>query len=158
MNPIDSSQSKKNRAAEALKAVLCQVSQIKLKRIDMDLPDPDLKIDILAHIDVQGHSHTLACRVRASGRPEHVRMALEELRGNAARLSANATPVFIAPRLSEQAQALCRECRACFLDLEGNARLELGEVFIGKRSLPRTERRQPSSLPGRGGQRLAGVA
>ena len=38
-----------DRAAEALKAVLHQVSQIKLKGIDVDSPHADLKVDILAH-------------------------------------------------------------------------------------------------------------
>jgi hypothetical protein len=45
------------------------------------------------------------------------------------------TPVLIAPYLSPEAQTLCKERDAGFLDLEGNARLSPGEVFIGKRSM-----------------------
>jgi hypothetical protein len=142
---VDSMNSAKSRAVEALMAVLCQVSQIKLKDIDLDSHRPDLQVDILAHIDVHGHSHTLVCKVRASGRPEHVRMALKELQCHASQFSGNATPVLIAPRLSEEAKAICRESKAGFLDLEGNARLELGEVFIGKCSLPRPGGRSDSS-------------
>lgn len=149
MTILNSLQTSRNRAAEALQSVLRQVSQIKLKDIDVDSPRADLKVDILAHIDVQGHSHTLVCKVRASGRPDHVRMALEEFQGQASEFSGNATPVLIAPRFSEEAKALCRECKAGFLDLEGNARLDLGDVFIGKRSLPQARVRSVSSETGR---------
>ena len=136
MRVSDSMQAMRNAAAEALKSVLHHVSQIKVKGMELDSPRPDLKVDILAYLDVQGHSHTLVCKVRASGRPDHVRMALKELKGHASEFPPNATPVLIAPHFSEEARALCRESNAGFLDLEGNARLELGDVFIGKRSLP----------------------
>ncbi len=137
MSVAVSMQAMRNAAAEALNSVLHHVSQIKVKSIELDSPRADLKVDILAYLDVQGHSHTLVCKVRASGRPEHVRMALKEFQGQTSGNSANTTPVLIAPHFSEEARVLCRESKASFLDLEGNARLELGEVFIGKRSLPR---------------------
>lgn len=145
----------RNRAAEALKSVLHQVSQIKLNRIDLDSPQPDLKVDIMAHINVHGHSHTLMCKVRASGRPEHVRMALEEFHVNAAHFARNATPVLIAPHFSEEAKALCRKNNAGFLDLEGNARIDLGEVFIGKRSMPHVRDR---AVMQQNSDRIAGAA
>ncbi len=144
-------QAMRNSAAEALKSVLHHVSQIKVKGMELDSPRPDLKVDILAYLDVQGHSHTLVCKVRASGRPDHVRMALKELKGHASEFPPNATPVLIAPHFSEEARALCRESNAGFLDLEGNARLELGDVFIGKRSLPQA--RGNSDLPASGRRR-----
>jgi hypothetical protein len=149
MRMVDSMQTARTRAADALKAVLHQVSQIKIRDIDANSPRPDLKVDILALVDVHGKSHTLVCKVRASGRPEHVRMALAEFQGDASQFSENATPVLIAPHLSEESKALCRESKAGFLDLEGNARLDLGEVFIGERSLPQARVRSDSSMTGR---------
>ena len=136
MKVASSMQAMRNSAADALKSVLHHVSQVKIKDIELDSPRADLKVDILAYLDVQGHSHTLVCKVRASGRPDHVRTALQEFQGHASDFSPDATPVLIAPYFSEEARALCRESKAGFLDLEGNARLELGDVFIGKRSLP----------------------
>ncbi len=62
--------------------------------------------------------------------------------------NADATPVLIAPHLSPEAQALCKETRVAFLDLEGNARLFVGEVFIVMRSLPcLTAERLAAPLP-----------
>ena len=158
MRMVDSAQAAKNRAADALRAVLHHVSAIKLKEIDMDSPGPDLKVDLLAHVDVYGHSHTLVCKVEASGRPDHVRTALKVLRSHADELEGNATPVFIAPRMSEEAKALCGESNTGFLDLEGNARLVLGDVFIVKRTLRQPRRSSPSSVSGREDEELAGVA
>lgn len=117
------------RATEALRTLLGQVSVIKLKEIRRAPDGP-----MLARVDVLGHSHTLACEINSSARPESLRDALEALRNDAAQCEAAATPVLIAPYLSPEAQALCKERSASYLDLQGNARLALGEVFIGKRS------------------------
>jgi hypothetical protein len=139
----------KHRAVEALKALLEQMSAIKLRDIKFDSPGSDCRIDILAQIDVYGHSHTLACKVTANGQPKHVCMALKELQDHIAQLAPGATPVFIAPYLPEEAQALCRESDAGFLDLQGNAHLVLNEVFIVKRSLPHHKPHRSSTSPTR---------
>ena len=44
-------------------------------------------------------------------------------------------PVIIAPYFSPDAQKACEDAGAGFLDLEGNARLSCGEVFIAERSV-----------------------
>lgn len=117
------------RATEALRALLGEVSVIKLKGIRREA-----KGAVLAHVDVLGHSHTLACEVQANPGPENLRNALRDLQTEASHFD-GAVPVLIAPYLSPEAQAVCKENHAGFLDLEGNARLALGEVFIGKRAL-----------------------
>ena len=123
------------RAAAALKALLDEVSAVKLMEMKHEPPGRGHAAEIVAHIDVYGHSHTLACEVHPDTRPSKVRASLKKLEDCAARLAGRATPVLIAPYLSPEAQALCKASHAGFLDLEGNARLTLGEVFIGKRSL-----------------------
>jgi len=124
------------RAAAALKAVLAEVSTIKVREIRHQTSESGKDRGLTACVDVFGHHHTLTCGVQSDGQPGHVRSALEELRHGAARLPGDATPVIIAPYLSPEAQAVCKENKAGFLDLEGNARLALGEVFIVKQSLP----------------------
>jgi hypothetical protein len=128
------------RAAEALKSLLEQVSAVKLKEMKHDSPARGRTGEILVRIDVHGHSHTLACEVNTDMRPSKVRASLKKLQDCAAHLAGEATPVLIAPYLSPEAQTLCKESHAGFLDLEGNARLSMGEVFIGKRSM-----RQPAA-------------
>ncbi len=41
----------------------------------------------------------------------------------------------IAPYLSPEAQTICKESHTNFIDLEGNARITIGEIFIGKRTM-----------------------
>ena len=130
-----------HRATEALKALLEQVSAVKLKEMKTEPPVRGRAAEILVQIDIYGRSHTLACEVNADTRPSKVRASLKKLRDCAAHLAGEATPVFIAPYLSPEAQAICKESHAGFLDLEGNARLSVGEVFIGKRSM----RQQPAA-------------
>jgi len=129
------------RATEALRALLGQVSVIKLKEIRRAS-----KGSVLADIDVLGHRHTLACEVRPNAQPENLRTALREL-NNSHRKDAT-IPVVIAPFMSPEAQAVCKESHAGFIDLEGNARLAMGEVFIGKRAFSPVAATAPQSVRG----------
>ena len=134
------------RAVEALRTLLAQVSMIKVRHIRCDATS-----SVLAHVDVLGHGHTLACEVIADARPENLCAALRKLCNGAAQLDPPAIPVLIAPHLSPEAQVLCKQNAACFLDLEGNARLALGEVFIGRRALtprfPAPKAANPGAFP-----------
>lgn len=120
------------RAAEALGALLHQVSSIKAR--DIHFQPARRRSDFVANVDVLGRSHKLVCNV-ADGDPEHVREALKKLRSCADSRKTDATPVLITPKLSDQTRAMCAERRVGCLDLEGNARLNVDEVFIGKRSV-----------------------
>jgi len=155
MKTIESRSELTFRAAEALKSVLSEVSTIKLKELRCH-PASSGDIGIVARVDVFGHSHTLACDVQANGQPGLLPSVLLQLQASTDELQSGATPILIAPYLSPEAQALCKQSNAGFLDLTGNARISLGEVFIGKRTLAyRTSDRPPafaaetSSMPAR---------
>ena len=136
MKPGDRDPALETRAAEALRNLLQQVSSIELGEIRVESRGSGRPSCMVAHIRVLGHSHTLVCRVGASSQPGPLRRSLAALAQFAAQEAGSATPLLIAPLLSPRAQALCCESHAAFLDLEGNARLELGEIFIRRRSLP----------------------
>lgn len=127
------------RAIDALRALLGQVSVIKVKEIRRAPKGP-----VVACLEVLGHKHLLACEIEMNTRPESLRSALDELCKEAASCADSATPLIIAPFLSPEAQALCKERSASYLDLEGNARVAVGEVFISKRSLQRAAHRAPA--------------
>jgi hypothetical protein len=137
-----------NRAADALRALIQQVPAIKLEDIKVEQSYAAHNIDILAHLNLSDRHHVLVCEVKNSGQPRHVRMALLQLRNYVAHLGTEATPLFIAPYLSPEAQALCREHDVGFLDLEGNARLVFDGVFIERlvSGKPSAERRDLKSL------------
>ncbi len=136
------------RAADALGTLIDQVPAIKLEDIKVEPPGPDRGIDILARVNVSDRPHVLVCQLKASGQPRHVRMALLQLRNYIAHFGNEAIPILIAPYLSPEAQALCREHEVGFLDLEGNARLVFDSVFIERlvSGKPSVERRELKSL------------
>lgn len=136
------------RAAEALRLLLGQVTAIKLLDVALQNSGPDQGVDIVVHIDLFGRRHALVCQVKPNGQPRHVRIALLELRNYIARCAQDATPVLVAPYLSRDAQALCREQDVGFLDLEGNARLVFDSVYIERQvaSKPVVDRRELRSL------------
>lgn len=132
------------RATDALKAVLGQVSVIKLKEMRREAQTEGRPVEILADIDVFGHTHLLACEVQTQSEPAQLRASLRNLRNDSS-VAGNVTPVIIAPYLSPEAQQVCKESDAGFLDLQGNARLSFGEVFIGMRSLPGQSANPPAA-------------
>lgn len=153
MKAPDRPESEKKRAMEALKAVLQRVSGVRLMSIDADVPAVDRKIDIVAEVDVHGHSHTLACMVMAENEPQGMHEALAACLDRALELSANAMPVLIAHRLSTELQMLCRESKAGVLDLDGNARLEMGEVFIACQMVAQHRAHRVQEPAGHGAER-----
>ena len=138
------------RAAAALKAVLSEVSTLKLMELRCESAPSGRGTGFVVRVDVLGHLHTLACAVKVDVRPGNLRAALRELHESAAHVAGDATPVLIAPYLSPEAQALCKESDAGFLDLEGNARIAIGEVFVGKRTFVHRHT-QPSALAAQAG-------
>ncbi len=144
----DSMKDVERKAAHALRKLLEQVPAIQLLDIEHETLHPSFAVDILAHIDVAGARRVLICEVKSSGQPRHVRMALLQLRNYIAHQAPNATPIFIAPYLTPEAQALCREQDVGFLDFEGNARLVFDSIFIERQvaSKPIAERRELKSL------------
>ncbi|WP_085481443.1 hypothetical protein [Paraburkholderia susongensis] len=116
------------QAIETLRQLLEQVPVIE--HLDVRPQRSNAAVDIVAQAEVMGKSYTLVCEVKSSGQPRHALLALLQLRDELVRRKGEATPVFIAPYLSPEVQALCREQGAGFLDFEGNAHLVFGSVFI----------------------------
>jgi hypothetical protein len=137
-----------SRAAGALGALIDQVPAIKLQDIKVEPSGSDHGVDIVARVNVSDRPHVFVCDVKPSGQPRHVRTALLHLRNYVAHFGSDATPIFIAPYLSPEAQGLCRENEVGFLDLEGNARIVFDSVFIERlvSSKPSVERRELKSL------------
>jgi Transcriptional regulator, AbiEi antitoxin, Type IV TA system len=116
-------------AVSALTSLLEEVPTIRVRKVSIDPDGPDHGIDILAKIDVANRRRSIVCEVKSSGQPRHVRLGLLQLHHYVAQ-QPDVVPIFIAPYLSAEARALCREQKVGFLDLEGNARLAFDGVFI----------------------------
>ena len=137
------------RAAEAtLRALLEKVPAIYLSEIIGQAGPPGHEIDFVAHLSIDGRAHTLLCEAKASGQPRHVREAIHHLNFIARAFAPDATPVLLAPYLSKEAQALCKESGVSYADLEGNCRLAFDSVFIEREvaTRPASVKRELRSL------------
>lgn len=141
-------QSELVRAAEALRLLLAQVPIVQRVEIETEALLSGHRIDLLAQVDLADERHLLICELKLRGQPRMVRMALLQLQSAMTQLEVKATPVFIAPYLSPEAQRVCRDNDTGFLDLEGNARLSFGGVFLERlvANKPPAERRDLKSL------------
>ena len=119
------------QAAEALRSLLERSPGIEIGEI---VREPSIgrghPVDILASISAFGRHHRIACEVRSNGQPRHVRNAILYVRDYVANLDFDAAPMVSAPFLSERSRALCVEYGVGYLDLHGNAFLQLPGILI----------------------------
>ncbi len=117
-------------AVEALRGLLEKVPILQVKGIDTEAASGDWAPDWIARLLVDGQPHQLVCEYKSNAQPRYARSALLELRNYMAHRAPQATPVFIAPYLSPAVRQMCEEQGVGYLDLEGNARIAFGGVFI----------------------------
>lgn len=118
------------RAGEALRVLLEKIPILQVKGIEAEALSGDWEPDLIARLLVNGRPHQLICEYKSNGQPRYARSALLELRNYVAHRAPQATPVFIAPYISPAVRQLCEEKGVGYLDLEGNARIAFGGVFI----------------------------
>jgi hypothetical protein len=138
----------KHLAADAIRALLQQIPVVSLNSLEIETRVQNKQVDLLASVDVAGEHHILVCETKQSGQPRFVRDAIYQLRDYLREFPKAATPVVIAPFLSPESQKLCLQNGVSFLDLEGNARLAFGTVFIDRvrPNKPSPELRELKSL------------
>ena len=137
-----------HQAAERLKQLLGQVPSIKLDDVRPEAFSSDCGPDFRVPLRAFGRSRTLVCELSANGQPRHVRNGLFNLRNSIANKRGNLVPVFVAPYLSTDSQALCREHEVGFFDLHGNAFISFDGIYIERivDSAPPAEKRKLKSL------------
>jgi hypothetical protein len=136
------------RAGEALLGLLQKIPILQVEGIDAKGMSNDWEPDLIARLLVDGRPHELICEYKSNGQPRYARSALLELRNYVAQRAPQATPVFIAPYISSSVRRLCEDMGVGYLDLEGNARIAFGGVFIERvvADKPAAEQRELKSL------------
>ncbi|WP_407935364.1 hypothetical protein [Cupriavidus alkaliphilus] len=136
------------RAGEALRRLLEKIPILQIEDIEAAAVSGDWRPDLVARLLVDGREQLLICEYKSNGQPRYARSALLELRNYVAQRAPQATPVFIAPYLSPAVRQLCAEMGVGYLDLEGNARIAFGGVFIERMvaDKPAAEQRELKSL------------
>jgi hypothetical protein len=148
IDPVDKTE---QEATQVLRDLLKKVPVVE--RLDVQhQPRPSAhglyEADIVATMMIAGRPHKLICEVKSSGQPRFVRQAILQLLNATTYYKQSVTPVLIAPYLSPEVQALCRDENVGFIDFEGNARLVFDNVYIERQiaAKPVTEKRELRSL------------
>lgn len=126
------------RASEALIDLLGRITSARHQNVRIDFPAAKPPVDLLARVTVANHSHTLACALLK----ESLEATLLSLTRATRALGERVRPVLIAAELDHTEQALCRESGVDFIDMAGNARLSLDDIF----SSPEPVQSLPASL------------
>lgn len=136
------------RASEGLRRLLERIPIVQIEAIEAEAVSAEWEPDLIARLLVDGQQHLLICEYKSNGQPRYARSALLELRNYVAQRAPQATPIFIAPYISPAVRQLCEEKGVGYLDLEGNARIAFGGVFIERMvaDKPAPEQRELKSL------------
>lgn len=136
------------RVDEALRRLLAKIPILQIEGIDAEAVSDDRAPGLIVRLLVDGQPRRLICEYKPNGQPRYARSALLELRNYIAHQASEVTPVFIAPYISPAVRQLCEEKGVGYLDLEGNARITFGGVFIERivADKPAAEQRELKSL------------
>ncbi len=136
------------RAGEVLHRLLERVPILRIESIEPEAVSGEWEADLIARLLVDRRRYLLVCDYKTSGQPRYARSALRALQSCIGHRAPEATPVFIAPYISPAVRQLCEENGVGYLDLEGNARIAFGGVFIERlvADRPAAERRELKSL------------
>ena len=118
------------RAAEALEAFLGSIPQFAVGPMTLTGKpgEADRGVDIVAETEFAGRPLRLVVEVKSNGQPRIAHQVAYQLKRYLDQTGQEGVPMFIAPYLSEQAQAACREEDIAYLDFQGNARLDRKSV------------------------------
>lgn len=137
------------QAARVLENFLREIPRFDIDRIDREgASGSDAKYDFVVEGTYAGHPVRLAVEVKSNGQPRVMRNAAHQLRRDLEHWNEKPVPVVMAPYLSEQARAACREEGVGYADFQGNVHIAFDAVYIDRQvaSRPEPERRALRSL------------
>ena len=148
LKPIRTMNGIEIQARNVLEQVLSRVPIVVVDSMRADLPISSRRVDLVADVRAAGTPYRLVCEILPNGQPRYVNNALLQIREHAAHGAPDTVPILIAPYFSPGTRALCQQYHVGYLDIEGNAQIAFGGVFIERQvtERPVTERRELKSL------------
>ena len=137
------------RAALLLEQLLRRVPSLTVKSVAVEEPSGKASgIDIFARVRSGQQDYSLVCEVKQNGQPRFAREAINQLKAYLSRSKREEIPIFIAPFLTAATREFCQAEGVGYLDLEGNAHIAFGPVYIERATAnrPEAEKREFRSL------------
>jgi hypothetical protein len=118
-------------AAEgALTRLLSEIPSVTIDQINREEPLGPIRPDLVLKITAFGEHHLIIVEVKKNAQPRFARDAILQLHEYARKIGGKSMPILAAPYMSPEVRDLCREEGIGYLDLQGNARIHFGNVFI----------------------------
>lgn len=135
-------------AEKALRNLLGEIPGVSIARITHEPHVEDATIDILVEASTGSGPLRLAVEVKSNGQPRLIKDAINQLRHYLKDSPNSATPIVMAPFLSEQSRAICTQEKVGYIDFHGNARVVSNTIYIDRQvpGRPDPERRALRSL------------
>lgn len=121
------------KAEQSLLTCLQDIPFLKVLSIERSVVNNG--VDFLVHIDSAGEKTSLAIEVKNNGQPRIARAAIDHLYRFKSLLP-KAHPVFIAPYISPETAALCRQEKVNYLDLANNCHISFDRTYIHREGYP----------------------
>ncbi len=131
--------------AQALQTCLEEIPFLKLENIPT--PENTSGSDLQFKIRIHNRSLTILAEYKSSGQPRLARQVAYQIKDGLAKGLGN-YGVFVAPYISPEAAAICKEAGIGYLDLAGNCLISHGTVYIHRECKPNpiVQRRELRSL------------
>lgn len=120
-------------AAKAIEECLARVPSTMLEMCKKS----DSRYDLSYRLVQKGRQRLIVIEVKNSGEPRIAREAVNHL-ARCREDCPDCFGVFVAPFISEQAAAICEQENVGYLDLAGNCRLSLDDIYIERRGFLNT--------------------
>jgi len=137
-----------NYASDVIRALQDCLEEVPfLHSIEVSKVDNEIGPDFLLEVRIQDRSLTILAECKNSGQPRLARQAAYQIRDWLVKYR-GAYGVFIAPYISPQSAAVCKEVGIGYFDLAGNCLLSFETIYVHREGKPnpRVQRRELRSL------------
>jgi hypothetical protein len=124
----------KNKAQEALLECLTEVPFLTVKERITQAPESE-RPDILMLLKVDDQEQILLIEMKNNGQPRYARQVVNQILRYQDRYP-KAYGIFMAPYISPQSEAICREANVGFVDLAGNCHISFQTIYIYQTGKP----------------------
>ena len=123
------------KAEEAVRSCLEGVPFVKIEGIERERDFKGYRADLVTTVNTPAGTRYIVAEVRTVGQPRVAREAINQLWRNWAK-QPDVVPVFMAPYVSSKAAEICKQDNTGYVDLAGNCRICLDNLFIEREGKP----------------------
>jgi len=151
-------QTEKQQVAEARKVldgILQNVPLLKIAwdRTPAETPEIEALADLKFELTHDNRVYSVAAEFKAYGFPQQLRQAIDQLLRYRHKVHRQDELMVVAPYISPEGAAVCREDKVSYFDLAGNCRIAMGLLYIERSGFPNPFEKNALAAPSLYGMR-----